>query len=72
VESTDLRNAGLKVTLPRLKILEILEKSATRSAVEALGDKSRVEELARMLGGVEITRETRANAKQMLASAQVA
>jgi Fur family ferric uptake transcriptional regulator len=30
VESTDLRNAGLKVTLPRLKILEILEKSATR------------------------------------------
>lgn len=30
MESTDLRNAGLKVTLPRLKILEILEKSATR------------------------------------------
>jgi Fur family transcriptional regulator, ferric uptake regulator len=30
VESTDLRNAGLKVTLPRLKILEILESSATR------------------------------------------
>lgn len=30
MESTDLRNAGLKVTLPRLKILEILESSATR------------------------------------------
>ena len=30
MESTDLRNAGLKVTLPRLKILEILEKSSTR------------------------------------------
>ena len=30
MESTDLRNAGLKVTLPRLKILEILENSATR------------------------------------------
>lgn len=30
VESTDLRNAGLKVTLPRLKILEILENSSTR------------------------------------------
>ncbi len=27
--NTDLRNAGLKVTLPRLKILEILETSAT-------------------------------------------
>jgi len=26
VETKDLRNAGLKVTLPRLKILEILEK----------------------------------------------
>jgi Fur family ferric uptake transcriptional regulator len=26
VETQDLRNAGLKVTLPRLKILEILEK----------------------------------------------
>ena len=30
MESSDLRNAGLKVTLPRLKILEILEISATR------------------------------------------
>ena len=29
-ESQELRNAGLKVTLPRVKILEILEKSATR------------------------------------------
>lgn len=30
MESQDIRNAGLKVTLPRLKILEILEKSGTR------------------------------------------
>src|SRR3569623_1020246 len=30
VESSDLRNAGLKVTLPRLKILEMLEHSPTR------------------------------------------
>ncbi|HEX6998837.1 MAG TPA: ferric iron uptake transcriptional regulator [Gammaproteobacteria bacterium] len=30
VESQDLRNAGLKVTSPRLKVLEILEKSAQR------------------------------------------
>jgi Fur family ferric uptake transcriptional regulator len=30
VESQDLRNAGLKVTLPRLKILEMLEHSPTR------------------------------------------
>lgn len=30
MESNDLRNAGLKVTLPRIKILEMLEKSASR------------------------------------------
>jgi len=30
VESQDLKNAGLKVTLPRLKILEMLENSTTR------------------------------------------
>lgn len=30
MESQDLKNAGLKVTLPRLKILEMLEHSTTR------------------------------------------
>ena len=30
MEGKDLRKAGLKVTLPRLKILEILEGSTTR------------------------------------------
>ncbi|MGH8444118.1 MAG: transcriptional repressor, partial [Solimonas sp.] len=30
MESSDLRNAGLKVTLPRLKILEMLENSQAR------------------------------------------
>lgn len=30
MESHDLRNAGLKVTLPRLKILEMLESSEAR------------------------------------------
>ncbi|MGH8335653.1 MAG: ferric iron uptake transcriptional regulator [Gammaproteobacteria bacterium] len=30
VESQELRNAGLKVTLPRVKILEILERSELR------------------------------------------
>lgn len=30
VESQELRNAGLKVTLPRLKILELLERSQQR------------------------------------------
>lgn len=30
MESSDLRNAGLKVTLPRIKILEMLESSDAR------------------------------------------
>jgi len=30
MESKDLRSVGLKVTLPRVKILEMLENSATR------------------------------------------
>lgn len=43
---------------------------STHSMVTPLDEKARVEELARMLGGVEITREVRANAKQMLSRAQ--
>ncbi len=30
METTDLKKAGLKVTLPRMKILELLESSETR------------------------------------------
>jgi Fur family ferric uptake transcriptional regulator len=30
LETTDLKKAGLKVTLPRMKILELLESSETR------------------------------------------
>ena len=44
---------------------------STHSAVRPLDDKARIEELARMLGGVEITREVRANARQMLSRAQL-
>lgn len=40
----------------------------TRTAIAMLDDKRRLEEVARMLGGVEITAATRAHAKQMLAA----
>ncbi len=40
----------------------------THSAVERLGARQREEELARMLGGVEVTREARAAAKRLLAN----
>ena len=39
----------------------------TQSAVEMLDDKARADELARMLGGVEVSREARAAAKKLLA-----
>lgn len=35
MESNDLRNAGLKVTLPRVKILEILEKQTDNKHLSA-------------------------------------
>ncbi len=40
----------------------------TQSAVESLGAKQREEELARMLGGVEVSKEARAAARKLLAS----
>ncbi|MGE5791876.1 MAG: DNA repair protein RecN, partial [Bacteroidota bacterium] len=41
----------------------------TRSRVVALDDKGRIEEIARMLGGVEITATTRRHAQEMLGAA---
>jgi DNA repair protein RecN (Recombination protein N) len=55
-----------------LQVSKSVDAGATRSNVATLDDKTRIEELARMLGGVEITRETRANAKQMLQRAKAA
>lgn len=45
---------------------------STHTRIDKLDAKGRRDELARMLGGVEITRETRAHAKQMLERAQTA
>jgi DNA repair protein RecN (Recombination protein N) len=41
----------------------------TRSRVTVLGQTARVEEIARMLGGVEITPTTRRHAAEMLRTA---
>lgn len=51
-----------------LRINKITDGKTTRTGVAVLGDDERVEELARMLGGVEITRRTRDHAAEMLAS----
>ncbi len=52
------------------QVSKAVNGSSTQSAVSLLDQRARIEELARMLGGVEITRETRANARQMLARGQ--
>ena len=49
------------------RVSKAASEGMTQSAVQALGAKEREEELARMLGGVEVSREARAAAKRLLA-----
>lgn len=46
------------------------ENDATSTGVFALSDDERLEEVARMLGGVTITEQTRAHASEMIATAE--
>ncbi len=40
------------------------------TSVETLGDQEKIEEIARMLGGVELTEQSRAHAREMYSTAQ--
>jgi DNA repair protein RecN (Recombination protein N) len=51
------------------RISKVTDGKSTRTQVHALSKDERVEELARMLGGVEITRKTLEHAAEMLAEA---
>lgn len=53
-----------------LRVSKQSDGDTTRTQIEKLDAAGRRDELARMLGGVEITRETKAHAKQMLERAQ--
>jgi DNA repair protein RecN (Recombination protein N) len=53
-----------------LRVSKRSDGDSTHTHIEALDAAGRRDELARMLGGVEITRETRAHAKQMLERGQ--
>jgi DNA repair protein RecN (Recombination protein N) len=55
-----------------LRVAKHTDGDTTRTRIEKLDGNGRRDELARMLGGVEITRETRAHARQMLDRAQTA
>ena len=52
-----------------LRVSKVTDGKFTRTNAQVLSKEERVEELARMLGGVEITRKTLAHAAEMLAGA---
>ena len=52
-----------------LNVAKSSDGKSTAIRIEALNEKNRRDEIARMLGGIEITRETLAHARQMLESA---
>lgn len=53
-----------------LFVSKFTEKEATFSRIEALNDQGRVDEVARMLGGVDMTEQTIAHAKEMVVKGQ--
>jgi len=53
----------------QVRISKLTDGKNSRVTVTALGEEERVEELARMLGGVEITRRARDHAREMLRAA---
>jgi DNA repair protein RecN (Recombination protein N) len=54
----------------QLKVSKASDGASTQTRIEALDERARVDEVARMLGGIEITRETLAHARQMLVHAR--
>jgi DNA repair protein RecN (Recombination protein N) len=52
------------------RISKVTDGKSTRTGLQVLGKEERVEELARMLGGVEITTKTLEHAAEMLAGAR--
>ena len=50
------------------RIMKMSDGKSTRTGITLLGDDERIEEIARMLGGVEITQRTRDHAAEMLSA----
>jgi len=55
-----------------LRVAKMTDGQVTRTTVTNLAPSARIEEIARMLGGVEITARTRAHAEEMLRANQKA
>jgi DNA repair protein RecN (Recombination protein N) len=52
-----------------LQVVKRTSQEATETTIQPLDHEHRVEEIARMLGGVEITAQTLAHAREMLPQA---
>jgi DNA repair protein RecN (Recombination protein N) len=50
----------------QFRVVKLTDGKITRTSLKNLGDKERIDEIARMLGGVEVTDQARAHAKEML------
>ncbi len=55
-----------------LQVSKNIEGKSTRTQIQVLSNMQREEEIARMLGGMEITQQTRAHAKEILDRAEAA
>ncbi|GAB7533619.1 DNA repair protein RecN [Pseudomonas sp. 3A(2025)] len=53
-----------------LFVHKVRDNNATRTAVSKLGKNERIEEVARMLGGIDLTRESLAHAKKMIVTSK--
>lgn len=50
----------------QFRVTKLSDGKITRTAVKSLGQNERVDEIARMLGGIDITEQARAHAREML------
>jgi DNA repair protein RecN (Recombination protein N) len=53
----------------QFRVTKLSDGKITRTAVKSLGPHERIDEIARMLGGVDITEQARAHARDMLSRA---
>jgi len=53
----------------QFRVTKLSDGKITRTTVKSLGEPERVDEIARMLGGIDITEQARAHAREMLANA---
>ncbi len=53
----------------QFRVTKLTDGKITRTAVKTLGAAERIDEIARMLGGVDITEQARSHAREMLARA---